>query len=244
MGGTTAGEIRDRAVVTAVIPYGEADAIVRMMTRTLGRVGAFAKGARRGKKRGLARVMALSQGHTRLTRRSGSEFYRLIELDVTEDPTALGADPVRYGRAAYLVELTERLLPQAEPIPEYFDLLVQALTLLAQGEGDARLLRAFELKLLGHTGYLPELTCAPGMPEATHYDPQAGQLRTSAGPGTVPFGPAAQEAALLLCGADLARLPRVEAELLRPVSRIFALHLRKLGITELKTVAFLKALGT
>lgn len=232
----------DEVIVTAITPYGESDLVVRLFGRALGRVGAFAASARRSKKRFAGGLAPLAQGSVRLTPRRGSELFRLEEAELLADPDGLGRDVVAFGRAAYLVELLERLIPEAEPAPEVFEALREALGLLAAGGQDARLLRSFELKLLGWTGYLPDLSPLDDGP-AVGFDPLRAELVTVVAGAAVAFDEGAREAALRLLEAPLADLPPVEGDTLRVVGRLFAAHLRRLEIGPLQSVAFLKGLG-
>lgn len=231
---------RDRAVVTSMVPFGDADLVVRLLLRERGRIGVFAKGGRKSKRKypGLG---PLAVGEVAIRRRANASLDALEEADLRQDVGGLGQDPEAFGRACYLAEITERLLAEAEPHPEVFDLLLEALELLSAGRGDTRLLRAFELKLLGHGGYLPDLK-APSDGPCVGYDPDGGCLVASAGPGVVPFSPAAREAAVLLAGGELGALADIEAEPLREAGRIFALHLRRMNVGPLKSVEYLRAL--
>lgn len=235
----------DEVIVTGLVPYGESDLVVRLFARERGRIGAFARGARRSKRRFAGALQVLATGTASLKARRGSELFQLESLEPDPGLLALARDPEAWGRASYLVEIVEKLLPEAEPSPALFRWLREAFALLAEGRGDARLLRAFELKLLGETGYLPDLSTSsdvPGRPPVA-VDPVSGELVALSGPGRVPFPPEAQRAAEALLVADLATPPDVDDETLKAVGRLFAVHLRRMGITELNSVAFLKNLG-
>ncbi len=238
--GAVIDRVVDDAIVTAVIPYGEDDLVVRLFGATVGRVGAFAAKARRSKKRFAGGLSPLARGRVELVPRRGSELYRLDSAELTLDPAGLGADVLAFGRASYLAELLEKLLPEAEPAADVFADVATALEVLSHGRGDAALLRAFELRLLLATGYLPDL--APHEEPVVGYDPGRGELLAHEAPGAVPFNDAAREAALALLSAPLTALPDVELERLRTVSRLFATHLRRMDVGPLKSIAFLKAL--
>jgi recombinational DNA repair protein (RecF pathway) len=212
----------DDALVTAVVPYGEADCVVRLFCRDRGRIGAFAHKARASRRR-FPGLSAPALARAALEERQGAELLVLRELDVEPTLLPLAADLRALGHAAYVTELVERLLPEAEPAPEVFELVGTALRRIARAGPSARLLRALELKLLSSIGYLPDLldgdALGPGMPEA------------------------ARVAALALVQArSLEELPDVEEALLRPVARVFSAHLRQQGGAPLKSVQFLASL--
>ncbi|MBI1946977.1 MAG: DNA repair protein RecO [Deltaproteobacteria bacterium] len=232
-------ELRDDVVVCGLVPYGDADLVVRLLVREQGRLGAFARGAKRSRRRFPA-LSAPALGRAALRERRASELWELTELDV--DPVVLGlaADVRALGHAAYLTELCERLLPEAEPNPDVFELLASALRGVAIRGARTELLRAFELQLLRQLGWLPELHIEGA---ATAYDVEAGRLVTTSRAGAVPFSEAARAAALALLAAPLDALPAFDADTLRGVSRLFgATWARHVG-RPLKSAAFLRSLG-
>lgn len=236
-------EIACDVVVCAVVPYGEDDAVVRLLTSSHGRVGAFARKARASKRRFPA-LAAPALGQARLVPRRMGDLLELKELDAEPALLAFGAEPRLLGYAAYLCELVERLLPESEPAPSIHALVRDGLRALAVRGAEPVVLRAVELQLLLHLGYLPDLSVidAPGAPCAA-YDPATGRLLAAATAGAVPFGPEALEVArALACAVDLAALPSVPLATLRASSRIFAEHLRRHLATPLRSVAFLRAL--
>lgn len=234
----------DDAFVLGLVPYGEADLVVRLLGRARGRVSAFARGARSSKRRFAGGLSPLSFGRAELRPRRGTELLALEAFEPDGRFFGLSEEPGRYGRAAYLAEVTERLVPEEEPVPALFDLLVVALARLSSGHADARLLRGYELKLLEETGYLPDLTSATDAPDEAPLllDTRSGALVAHDKPGTVPFPPRAQEAALALLTAPLDEPPVVEGEVLREVARLFACHLRLMDIRDLRSVAFLRSI--
>lgn len=215
----------DLVVVTAVVPYGEADAVVRLLARGRGRVAAFARGALRSRRR-FPGLSAPALGRAAIAPRARAELLELRELDLDPALLPLAVELRALAHAAYLAELVERLLPEAEPAPEIFDLVSSAMRRLAEAGPSSRLLRAVELKLLFHLGYLPDLS-DPAVDVASGVElPEDARL-----------------AALALVQApNLEALPDVPDALLRPVSRLFAAHLRRQGGGPLKSVQFLASL--
>lgn len=233
-------ELQDDVVVTGLVPYRDADLVVHLLVRDAGRIGAFARGAQRSKKR-FPGLCAPALGRARLRERRGAELWELVELDVDPGVLALASDPRALGHAAYLVELCERLLPEAEPSPEVFDLLVAAFREVSARGARTALLRAFELQLLRHLGWLPDLQGLAG--PAVAWDAESGRLLTGAAPGSVPFPEDARVAALALLQASLSALPDVGNGTLRAVSRVFASTLARHLTRPLKSVEFLRSLG-
>jgi DNA repair protein RecO (recombination protein O) len=230
------------ALVCAVVSYGDDDAVVRLFSRSLGRVGAFARKARASRKR-FPGLMAPALGRARTRPRRNGDLLELVDLDLEPALLGLANDPRALGYAAYVVELLEKLVPEAEPAEPLFDDAAQAMRAVCARGAVPTVLRALELKLLLHLGYLPDLhvTDAPGEP-CEAYDPVAGRLVHRPTAGSVPFSDGAMLAARALLAADLDALPVVEDGLLRTTSRIFASHLRRHTKAPLQSVAFLHSL--
>ena len=234
----------DDVVVLSLVPYGEADLVVRLFTRARGRLGAFARAARKSKKR-FGGLSAPGIGRAGLAEKHNSDLVDLIDLDVDARVFGLASDLKAWGFASYVVELVERSVPEHEPDAALFERVVEALLLLARHGADARLLRSFELKLLAGMGYLPDLASVddePGSPSAA-YDPTSGRLLAHAIHGSLPFAEDARRAAMALLVAPLAALPVVDEAVLRAVGRLFAAHLRAQGGAPLRSVEFLASIG-
>ena len=143
------------AIVVRQTPLGETDRVLTLFTPHLGKLGAVAKGVRRpGSRMGghlellnLVRV-SLAQGRT---------------LDVVTDANAvqtflgLRGQLHSISRAMYAAELVDRFSIDRSPNLPVYRLLLEALTLLDTGLEAPVLLRHFELMILEHSGYRPEL---------------------------------------------------------------------------------------
>lgn len=148
-------------VVLRVTPVGESDLVVQLFTRDHGRVSAFARGARRSRKRfggGLEPLVLLAIDLGR--RRRGAELWSLDAIEAREDHRALASDPIVLGHAAYGLELVRELAPPEVPEPALLALVVALWRALADGPSPA-VLRAFELALCRVLGSEVALeTCA------------------------------------------------------------------------------------
>ncbi|HEY4222460.1 MAG TPA: DNA repair protein RecO [Myxococcota bacterium] len=148
--------LADAAVVTGTVAYGESDLVAHLFTREHGRVAVFARSARASRKR-FPGLSAPQRGLARFHARTGRDLLDLDELDVDPSIMNLAQDLRALGHASYLCELVERLLPEHEPSFDVFDAVDAALVRIARVGPSATLLRSLELKLLLHTGYLPQL---------------------------------------------------------------------------------------
>lgn len=146
---------RTEAVILKGYNYAEADRILTLYTPHQGKLRAVAKGVRRTKSR-----MA---GHLDLFMRSTLLVARGRQLDIITQAEALESfQPMRqdlwrlsYGH--YVAELVEGF--SAEQLANYplYAATVRTLRNLASSNSLDLLVRAFELQLLGLTGYQPQL---------------------------------------------------------------------------------------
>jgi DNA repair protein RecO (recombination protein O) len=175
---------RTEAVVLRSLRFGEADRIVHLFTRERGRVGAIAKGARRGRSRLGALLEPFSHVDIQLHEGRG-DLATVTGADLLRSHQTLAQHPYRLAVGCIGLEAVLRLFIDHDPSPRAFDGLVRFMDLLdaddrllqsgRQGTGDdaARpaldsLALSFQLKLLWLAGYLPHLVgCASCGRDAT-----------------------------------------------------------------------------
>ena len=135
-------------------------------------------------------------------------------LEILDGYLALGNDPVQWGRAAYLLEVTGMMLPQAHPETEVYQLLAESLMVLASGKGEGFLLRAFELRFLASQGLLaPVSRWAPD-----ELQPLVSQL----------------------LGDPLAELPTIPTDVQKRLALPFINQWREMGFGPTKSAQYLK----
>lgn len=147
---------RVQAIVLKRSDFGEADRLLTLFTPDLGKIRAIAKGARK--------PLSRKSGHVELFTHSALLIARGRHLDlVTQAETLDAFMPLRenldrLGFAYYLAELVDQFLGENVENPLLFDLLLHALRWLGEAGTDPALLaRFFELHLLKHVGYQPQL---------------------------------------------------------------------------------------
>ena len=135
--------------------FGEADRLVTLFTADLGKVRAIAKGAMRpGSKLG---------GNVELLTHSQLMLARGRSLDIITQAQAIDTFlPVRdslelMSCGFYLSELVDTFTEENVEDREMFDLFLSTLRELAAAREGERILRYFELRLLSHLGYRPQL---------------------------------------------------------------------------------------
>ena len=157
-------------VVLRQTPLGEADRILTIYTRELGKVRAVARGVRRPKSKLSGHLEPLS--HVSVSLAEGRNLDTVSEAEVIQSFSALKEDLERLSKGIYLAELIDGFSPDRSANRRVFDLLLEALDRLQRSERLANLLLSFEMKLLGLSGYGPELRqcveCGSDLEPADH----------------------------------------------------------------------------
>ncbi len=164
---------RDEAIVLRTHKLGEADRIVTLLTRRLGKVRAVGKGVRRTKSRFGSR---LEPGmHIDLQCYEGRNLDTVTQVE-TLDPwgDVISRDYASWTAATAVLETCDRLTEEREPALQQYLLAVGALRSLAGREHDPGLvLDAYLLRALSIAGWAPTFhDCArcgaPGPHRAFH----------------------------------------------------------------------------
>lgn len=146
---------RSEAIVLRRTDFGEADRLLTLYTREFGKITAVAKGARKPQSR--------KTGHVELFMRSKLFFAKGRDIDVITQAemvagyAALRADLVRATYASYVVELLDRFTVEDDHNISIYDLVANTLDALTTAEDLLLLARFYELRLLGLTGFRPQL---------------------------------------------------------------------------------------
>ena len=159
--------------------YGETDKILTLYTPLLGKVHAVAKGVRR--------VTSRMGGHLDLFSHASVLLVHGRNMEIVTQGQGIHAFPhvrddlAALGRACYVAELTDRFTEDANPNPELFKVLVQALVRVNGEEAPALAMCLFQLQLLALSGYRPQLhhcvACdAPIAPGANVFDAALGGI--------------------------------------------------------------------
>jgi len=145
------------AVVLRTYRLGEADKIVSFFTRQFGRLRAAATGAQRPKSRYGGSLEPLSYVRLWLFERENRDLLRLNSAELVESFYDMQKDYRLQVAVQYLVEVSERILPEREVNERAFRLLLAVgRGLKRSGEVD-RPLVYFNYWLLRLAGFLPDL---------------------------------------------------------------------------------------
>ncbi len=146
---------KTEAIIIKKTKLGEADRILTFYTPHLGKTQAVAKGVRRPRSK--------MSGHLELLTHSQVSFARGKNLDTVTGSQTINSffnikndlDLISY--ALYIIELVNRFTADHIEDHSLFELLLETLCNLKQGLNNELTLRYFELHLLDHAGYRPQL---------------------------------------------------------------------------------------
>jgi DNA repair protein RecO (recombination protein O) len=147
---------RIEAVVLRHIDYGEADRILTLYARQLGKARALVKGARKVTSRKAGHLEPFT--HVTLQLAKGHDLPLVTQADTVEAYLPIREDLNLTGQAAYVVELLDRLTYEdSTENPVIFRLLTETLTRLASKADPWLAIRYYEMRLLDSLGFRPKL---------------------------------------------------------------------------------------
>jgi DNA repair protein RecO (recombination protein O) len=146
---------RSEAIVLRHADWGEADRLLTLFTREMGKVRALAKGARKVRSRKAGHLEPFT--HVRLLLAKGRDLLIVTQADTVDAHLPLRDNLERTGNAAYVVELLDRFVYEEGENLTIFRLLTETLARL-DSEPDIWLaVRYYEMRLLDALGFRPQL---------------------------------------------------------------------------------------
>ena len=186
---TTPRLYKTEALVLRQRPLGEADRIVILYTPNYGKLEAKAKGVRKTTSRLAGHLQPLTRCAIQLARGRSMEVVAGCQT-IEAFPGLLG-DLDRLSRGLYAAELADRFGLERVESGATYQLLLDTLRRLNKSDSLDLALRYFEMRLLQHSGFRPELACClscgvPLAPVVNHFSPAAGGvLCPRCGPGSL-----------------------------------------------------------
>lgn len=237
----------DEAVVLSTIDYGEADRLVTLLTRSRGKLTAFAAGARKSRRRFAGALEPCTQLRAQLVERRGSTL-RLDAVDVLCSFHGLRSELPLIARALYCAELCRELVRDGEPHASLYGLMVDYLGELEQRRAGPTSLLLFELTALSEVGLQPRFDrcalCGGEVGASPRFDPEhGGAVCESCGPRSRFGVPVSGELVRALAGLQGGAREPLSAELRqrgRALLNLFIAH--QLG-RKLRSVEFLTQVG-
>jgi DNA repair protein RecO (recombination protein O) len=142
------------ALVLRTYPLKEADLVVSFLTRDQGKLRGVAKRARQPKSPFGSGLERLSHVRMAYFQRESRELVNLDSCDLIRSQFSLLADYSAGVALDFLAEVSEQLLPSAEPSEKFFRLLVAVLDSLPAPWRGATYFALWAVRL---SGWLPEL---------------------------------------------------------------------------------------
>ena len=153
--------VETEAIVLRTYRLGEADKIVSLFTRQMGRVRAVAAGAQRTKSRYGGTLESMSYVRLWVFERENRDLGRLNAVEIIESFFDMQKDYATHLAAQFVVEVAEQLLPEREVNERAFRLVLVVLRALKRFREIDRPLVYFDYWILRLAGFLPGLTvCA------------------------------------------------------------------------------------
>lgn len=148
--------VRVDAVVLRHSDYGEADRLLTVFTRQMGKLRVIAKGARKIASRKAGHIEPFT--HVRLQLAKGKDMFLVTQADTVDAYLPLRDDLTLTGQAAYVLELLDRFSYEEQTeSPSTFKLLTETLARLATRADVWVVIRYYEMRLLDHVGFRPQL---------------------------------------------------------------------------------------
>lgn len=241
---------KTEAIVLKTLNVGEADKILTLYTPNLGKFSAIAKGVRRPKSKLGGHLGLLCHSSLMLAR--GQNLDIVTQAETISSFLPLRGDLWRATLALYAAELVDQFT--AEHLENYpiFKLLLDTLHQLCEAKDGELTMRYFELHLLAHLGYQPELHqclgCKSALEPTTNlFSPAGGVLCPQCRdkePLSRPISVNALKVMRFLAKSDYARASRLklDPDLSRELESLLRQYIRYLLEREVKTVEFLDRL--
>lgn len=133
--------------------FNEADRIITMYTKDLGKLSVKAAGVKRITSRRASHIELLN--YTRISLYKKSQMPVLVEAQMINSFTEIKNDLEKTGFAYHICELIDGLCPEGQEQPEIFDLLKNTLNELSLGQGEELffIVHDFEIELLTLLGF-------------------------------------------------------------------------------------------
>ena len=145
------------ALILQAKPFRETSRILVFLSRDYGKLVTLAKGVRREEGRFVSPLDPLTYNRIVFYERPRSGLHLLTQCDLLEGFLPLRKNLETMACAFYLSELADRTTQPGSRDEWLFSLLLESLRQLAEGLPSEMLSRAFEMKLLAHSGFMPEL---------------------------------------------------------------------------------------
>ncbi|GAA0482608.1 DNA repair protein RecO [Salinibacillus aidingensis] len=142
-------------IVIRTQDYGESHKIVTLFTREKGKIGLMAKGAKKPKSQMAAITQPFVYGEFLI--QPGRNLGTLYQGEITHFMRQIRENIVKTAYAAYLAELTDKVLENHSPDLFLYDQFIHTFERLQTEENPEVIAMIYELKVFEKGGFAPEL---------------------------------------------------------------------------------------
>lgn len=146
---------RVEGVILRHIRWGEADRLLTVFSKELGKIRVVAKGVRKTRSRKAGHLEPFM--HTAMLLAQGRDLWIVTQADTIQAMNSLRDDLQKTAYAAYLVELLDRFTYEDGPNFPLYRLLLDSLKRLDEGDKLFVLIHYYEIRLLDLMGFRPQL---------------------------------------------------------------------------------------
>jgi len=143
------------AILISHTDYGEADRLLVLFTREMGKLRAIAKGVRKARSRKAGHLEPFTCSTLMLAK--GASFWIVSQAETVDAFLLVREDLVKTGQAAYVVELLERFTSEEESNPALYRLVKETLGRIAKEDDPFFALNYYQFRFLELVGFRPEL---------------------------------------------------------------------------------------
>lgn len=146
--------IKTKGIILREFNTGEADKIVTIFSKSLGKLTGTAKGARRPKSKFVAGSQFLCYSDFVLYK--GKDMYSINSCDIIEPFYEIRNDIIRLTYAAHAADIISDVIQENQPASKVLQLLLNTLHMLSKTDKSPELIiRIFEVRLMSILGYAP-----------------------------------------------------------------------------------------
>ncbi|MHB8085994.1 MAG: DNA repair protein RecO [Dehalococcoidia bacterium] len=241
------------AIIIKRHKFGEADRLITLFTSDFGKLRAIAKGAMRSKSKLGGNVELLTYSQLMLAR--GRNLDIITQAQAIENFLPIRDSLELMSGGFYLAELVDAFTEENVEDRELFDLFLNTLREMATSSDMERALRYFELRLLSHMGYRPQLqkcaNCSRQLePEVNYFSPhQGGALCRECGYPDISARTISVNALKVLrlwleCDFATACRVKLTADLSREIKNLMRENIRYLLEKQLKSIEWMDRLDS
>ncbi|MFO0773235.1 MAG: DNA repair protein RecO [Nitrospiraceae bacterium] len=161
--------------------WGEADRIVTFFTLRYGKIRGVARGARRQKSQLGSGLEPFIHSHLQLFEKPNDTLFRIRHVDIINPFLLLRDDLAMLAAAARMVNTVAAVTADGDPDAPVYDALLMGLRTLAEGAEPAMTALLFQVRMMGHIGFRPQMDHCAGCGKSLsghggQFSPKSGGL--------------------------------------------------------------------